>query len=548
MANKNISQLTAASTVDPADLFVLEQSGVAKKLTGALLLSTIQAHGGIASTSYTAPVAPSLQGTMTITYADGTSTNIPIYNGATGATGATGANGFSPVASVEKVGHRATITVTDANGTTSAYVTDGNDGQDGEDGNPGYCWVKWASQEPTSDNDISDLPDEWMGIYTGTSSTAPTTYASYAWVKVKGEQGDRGIAGTGLDGNTFWVSNAPPYQQGDYNYFGTANLSGGRGGNPMRGDIIFYLAQYYFVVQPPLNSAVRVSSPYSMNGSTVPQGGTQNQVLGKLTNGDYDIGWISVAGSTPYDSNPAALGTASPGNSTAFARGNHVHPLPDGLIPTGGAQGYVLKKNSATDYDVVWAAESGGGGADNVYWATYGTTSVNELKTANTAGKAIFVKHTADDNDYILHLEEFTDDGYAYFHGRGGDEDCFAQVTGTTWDFYTTPILHVQNSGTPAALGTASRGSATDASRADHVHPLPLKYTTLTIATSDWSSQSCTKTVTGMTTTAIVWLEYSDTTTAFTCTQGANALTFGCDATPSASVTVKVAFMEGIAL
>lgn len=77
--------------------------------------------------------------------------------------------------------------------------------------------------------------------------------------------------------------------------------------------------------------------------------------------------------------------------------------------------------------------------------------------------------------------------------------------------------------------------------------PLP-KTTTLTIATTDWSSLSCTKTVTGMTTTAVVWLEYSDTTTEFTCTQGTDALTFGCNATPSAAVTVKVAFMEGVSL
>lgn len=98
--------------------------------------------------------------------------------------------------------------------------------------------------------------------------------------------------------------------------------------------------------------------------------------------------------------------------------------------------------------------------------------------------------------------------------------------------------------GTPSSLGTAARGTSLNYSRADHVHPLPLKYTTLTIATTDWSSLSCTKTVTGMTTTAVVWLEYSDTTTVFTCSQSTDALTFTCDATPSAAVTVKVAFME----
>lgn len=51
--------------------------------------------------------------------------------GATGATGPqgpkgdTGEAGFSPIASVSKSGHSATITITDANGTTSATIDDG---------------------------------------------------------------------------------------------------------------------------------------------------------------------------------------------------------------------------------------------------------------------------------------------------------------------------------------------------------------------------------------------------------------------------------------
>lgn len=41
-------------------------------------------------------------------------------------------------------------------------------------------------------------------------------------------------------------------------------------------------------------------------------------------------------GAEPYDSAPAALGTASPGVSDQYARGDHVHPLPayeDMIIP-----------------------------------------------------------------------------------------------------------------------------------------------------------------------------------------------------------------------
>lgn len=46
--------------------------------------------------------------------------------------------------------------------------------------------------------------------------------------------------------------------------------------------------------------------------------------------------------------------------------GGRVKELPaadtlQGAIPTGGASGEVLTKNSATDYDVSWAAGGGGG-------------------------------------------------------------------------------------------------------------------------------------------------------------------------------------------
>ena len=54
------------------------------------------------------------------------------------------------------------------------------------------------------------------------------------------------------------------------------------------------------------------------------------------------------SGADPYDSNPAPLGTASPGVSNQYARGDHVHPLPaygDLLIPiaTDASTGNVTK-------------------------------------------------------------------------------------------------------------------------------------------------------------------------------------------------------------
>ena len=58
--------------------------------------------------------------------------------------------------------------------------------------------------------------------------------------------------------------------------------------------------------------------------------GTSGQVL--ATDGDGGTYWTNSGGGgsspSPYTSNPAALGTASPGSSDAYARGDHVHPKP----------------------------------------------------------------------------------------------------------------------------------------------------------------------------------------------------------------------------
>jgi hypothetical protein len=70
---------------------------------------------------------------------------------------------------------------------------------------------------------------------------------------------------------------------------------------------------------------------------------------------------------------------------------------------------------------------------------------------------------------------------------------------------------------------------------------------TLTIAVSDWVNGSCTKTVTGMTADALVFVKYSDPDGEYTETQGANSMTFTAATTPSEAVTVDVAWFKEVA-
>ena len=83
---------------------------------------------------------------------------------------------------------------------------------------------------PASDSDIGTTPDNWMGIYSGTSSTAPTTRSSYSWFEIKGEKGDPGTPSTITTQNVSyqasnsgtvapsgsWTSTIPTVPQGSF--------------------------------------------------------------------------------------------------------------------------------------------------------------------------------------------------------------------------------------------------------------------------------------------------------------------------------------------
>ena len=156
MADKAISQLTQATQITATDLFVLQQSNEAKSLPGQVLLNWLTAaadgHGGIST--ITGPTTSGLVDTYTITYADTT--------------------------------------------TSTFTVTNGEKGDTGDPGDTWYTHIRYSARDPVSDSDIKTQADDWMGIYSGTSSTAPTTYTSYTWFKIKGETGDTGTSITSV--------------------------------------------------------------------------------------------------------------------------------------------------------------------------------------------------------------------------------------------------------------------------------------------------------------------------------------------------------------
>ena len=185
MADKAISELIAASEVTDSDLFVLEQSGTAKKLSGqtltTFLLKLAEGHGGIKNIEKTG--TSGLKDTYTITMADESTNSFTVTNG-----------------------------------------------EKGEKGDKTYVWLKYSNSMPTQDEDMYDTPDNYMGIYTGSNSRAPGAHTEYEWFRVKGEKGDTGTAasieiqsvqyqvsssGTIIPSDT-WSDSVPAVSQGQY--------------------------------------------------------------------------------------------------------------------------------------------------------------------------------------------------------------------------------------------------------------------------------------------------------------------------------------------
>lgn len=152
MADKAISELTAAEQITAADLFLLEQAGTAKKLTGqtliAFLIASVEGHGGILDVR---PIGTEgLVDTYRIFLADETVFDFTVTNGAKG-----------------------------------------------DKGDNAYTWIKYASQEPTeSSHSMGDIPDKWMGVYAGSLPSAPDDWTLYSWFEIKGEKGDIGNPAT----------------------------------------------------------------------------------------------------------------------------------------------------------------------------------------------------------------------------------------------------------------------------------------------------------------------------------------------------------------
>lgn len=213
MADRAISALPTATTLTASDLFVLSQSNQAKNTTWQTIIgyltTALDGHGGIQSITYTPPVSPSLDGTLTITLADSTHYDVTVTNG-NGVTGVVQHWAVSSSNSTAPSTWYTTLqTMTPTNKYLWNYMTlemdDGNDidttpcvaGVYGDTGQAWYVWIRYAGSQPTSDADIGTTPDDWIGVYSGTESDPSNLhYTDFDWFQYKGATGATGAAAT----------------------------------------------------------------------------------------------------------------------------------------------------------------------------------------------------------------------------------------------------------------------------------------------------------------------------------------------------------------
>lgn len=193
MADQTVGELIRAQDIGPTDLFVLEQSGVAKSLTGQILINWMtryaDGHGGIQKIEKTK--TQGLVDTYRITMADTTTFDFPVTNGRS-------------ITSITKTGTSGltdTYTIAYNSGAPTTFAV--TNGAKGDKGDNVYLWIKYASQKPSEgSHSMGDVPDNWIGVYAGTKSSAPSEWSEYEWFQWKGNQGDPGTPATLVSSKT----------------------------------------------------------------------------------------------------------------------------------------------------------------------------------------------------------------------------------------------------------------------------------------------------------------------------------------------------------
>lgn len=257
--------------------------------------------------------------------------------------GIPGTDGYSPSASVSKTGNKATITITDKDGTTTADIYDGSGG-----GASAFI----AEYGVTTYADVKDAYDEDAIIICTVDDSGNTAICQLAYY----DDANDIFYFAQPESNGFYWSSIAIDDTWDDGYFQFAStdtattLTNGLMSSTDKTKLDGIASGAEVNVQSDWNQSTSTADDYIKNKPTIPTDLSDLNNDMNVSDFPNDAGYITSA-----------------------------HE-----IPSGGTTGQVLTKDSGTDYDVSWTTVSGGGSVNDV--TVDGTSIVDdgvaELETA----------------------------------------------------------------------------------------------------------------------------------------------------------------------
>lgn len=288
--------------------------------------------------------------------------------------GEKGEDGYSPSASVSKVGNKATITITDKDGTTTADIYDGSGG-----GASAFI----AEYGVTTYADVKDAYDEDAIIICTIDDSGNTAIGQLAYFD---DAIDTFFFAEPIGDGYWWASIASDdtWDDGSIQFASTDTATQLRDGlmsalDWQKLDGIESGAEVN--VQSDWNQSTNTADDYIKNKPTIPANTSDlNNDSGFITSSSLPSNLSDLNNDMDVSDFP---------NDAGYITSAHE-------IPSGGTTGQVLTKDSGTDYDVSWEDPSGGTITDvEVDGTSVVTAGVAEI---DLTGKADAVhSHTVSD-------------------------------------------------------------------------------------------------------------------------------------------------------
>lgn len=179
------------------------------------------------------------------------------------------------------------------------------------------------------------------------------------------------------------------------------------------------------------------------------------------------IGWVLVGGGGGGDSLPDQTNNAGKFLTTdgTVASWGAVTPASIGALPDDTTAADIGAIPDTHPIMPITQADINKWNSDEVFIATYGTTTFSEVQTAYNAGKAIFVKNTVSSDDLLIPLTvasslQFT---FKYINTTGGNSFSWYNLTSSGWNSGSSAkFVHVTRTINTKALSADIVLSASD--------------------------------------------------------------------------------------